>query len=360
MPRKSTRPGRPGTVVMTSVAVAAALGLAGCTGTQGRSDVEGGTASATSPDATSAPPRGVTPYERRGAFAVGNTVHIGSRTVSLRVPGRIDSLAYTSAGVVASVLEPGQDVNSGRSKHTYHLVRPGGAVSDLDLVLDGLDTTTDSDAPHLAWVSGQGGTWQVHVLDVTTGDESLVPARGRTTLAARTPSVLLDGDTAVVLLDRPVAVDWRTGETVRAEGVTPSADVVADGRVVYPAGSGPGDASRARVFDAVTGELLVELEEQSDGSAHLSPDGRLARTSELVPSNGPRNLATFTIHDLDTRETVTVEELDYRWFWTPDGSLFRVNPEHIDLCAAGTAECRKVPVNLQKGPWTMPGDARGI
>ena len=360
MPRRARRSSELCALALMAVLITAAPGLAGCTADQDRSKERNGTSPASAARTASPPPRGSTPYERRGAFAVGNTVHIGARTVPLRISGQIDSLAYTSAGVVASALEPGQDVSRGRSKHTYHLVRPGGAVVDLGLVLDGIDTTTDSDAPYLAWVSGRRGEWQVHVRDVSTGEETRVPVRGRTTLAARTPSVLLDGDTAFVLLDDPVAVDWRTGETVRAEGLDRFSDAVADGRVAYPARFGPGDAIHARVLDAVTGDVLVELEEQSDGNARLSPDGRLVRTSEVVPSNGPRNRATFAIHDLDTQSTVTVREHDYRWFWTPDGSVFRVNPEHIDLCATGTADCRMVPATLGDGSWTMPEDAQGM
>lgn len=356
MPCRARRPRRLGPVVLTSALVTAVLALGGCTGDASGPDGREVAAPAASTQTASGEPRGATAYERRGAFAVGDTVRIGSRTVSLRVSGRVDSLAYTSAGAVVSVLEPGQ-ADDGRLRHTYHLVRPSGAVLDLGLVLDGADTTTDSDAPYLAWISGRAGAWEVHVLHVTTGERSRLPVSGPNELGAGTPSVLLDGDIAYVLLDEPVAVDRRTGETSRARGLTRSARLVADGRVVYPARSGPGESSRARVLDAVTGEELVELEEQTDGQADLSPDGRLVRTAEVVPSNGPRHLATFTIHYLDTGEAVTVEEHNYRWFWTPDGSLFRVNRDHVDLCAAGTDDCREVPANLPDGSWTMPEDA---
>ncbi len=300
-------------------------------------------------------------YAGQAAFAVGRTVYVGSSAEHrVTVEDDVRALYLTSAGVV---------VRSGRTPWTdgggpsdYDLVAPDGSTRSLGIALGDVAPSADPSQPYLAWASGSGGRWTVHVLDVRTSEETTARVDGAFTWGGwEAPPVSLDGDTVYVGLDaQATAVLWRTGSSRPAAGLPGSqAPDVRDGLSV----SGPPLDRRyratgpAQVVVADSGEVVRELDVAADAFLGLSPDGRYVKVTDQDTAPGAPEPETVTVVDVRTGTTALVDGLPHDYGWTPDGGLVRVTREEASVCSPGGRECRVVAQDLGPGEITIGGSS---
>ncbi|ANH38838.1 hypothetical protein I601_2420 [Nocardioides dokdonensis FR1436] len=294
--------------------------------------------------------RGVDPataaYLDHGVFATGSTIHLGDGSTA-EVAEKVKVLYYTSAGPL---------VRTGLVSHTdddgpshYTLVRPDATQSTLDLDLGDRIPATDPTQPLLAFAEAAGGprSWQVVVLDVTTGQErARVDVEGSLSGGWEAPPVALDGDLVYVSFDdgATTAVDWRQGEVVPYSGDGPAVG----GRVVETVDD------QARVVDLATGAVLYSVSTERYPYIDLSPDGELAK----VVFQDEQEDEGFLVVDLDSGRTTTITEAPWDFGWTAGGHLFSVDTEAgtTTTCApvSGTCDEQDVAGSVQ-GPLKLAG-----
>lgn len=291
-------------------------------------------------------------YQRYGAFAVGDRVHVGGTGTSATLPAGVQSLHYTSAGVVARTNDSAAG-SSGAGRQHLTLVRPDGTVQELGIVLRDTVPGSDPSQPYLAWSEGtDSGSYEVVVLDVATGQEmarvSMPGDAGRSGWA--TPPVALSGDVVYAgLKSSTLAVDWRTGEIDEVQlddGLELGGGIpqVAGGRAML----GYGESSA--VFDLRTGAPLLRVEFEEYGWLQLSPDGRYAKAvDEMADAEGDDPGAGFDVHDLAAGSVVRIPGRFYEYGWSPDGHLVKVDEDSVVSCDARTGACEELPARLELG-----------
>lgn len=259
-------------------------------------------------------------YDKLGAWASGDEVHIGNHTATV---AGAHELQYTRSGVVVA----GDD--------GYVLVSPDGAVEPLDLELVASPVApptlaTDPTTSNIAYVRAVGGERsQAVVRDLASGDETAVgrPFRthdtdGVTWISGDLLSFLRDGDGRVV--------DWRTGRPSRVpqRGLWHASDVSVD----Y-------DADGTWTLTTFAGETLLTVPSNPASSyGTLSPDGRYFAVSDLEPTTTVYEVATGTKIVIEGRTPATLG-------WTPDGHLIgRTTPSSntMEVCDPGTGQCTGV------------------
>src|SRR6478672_1652496 len=156
-----------------------------------------------------------TAYEQRGAWAVGDEVHVGNHVAV--VPGA-EELHYTSAGaLVFSPALHGFGKIPGKGARTT-LVTPDGDVRHLHYAglsqLDRYSPATDPSSPEIAYVRPAGrDLLELVVVDLETGAEHVVDAPFRARRNRTSAARLISGDLVVYTPNgRPTQVNWHTGE----------------------------------------------------------------------------------------------------------------------------------------------------
>jgi hypothetical protein len=300
------------------------------------------TAASLSGDDRHADGKGVDPattaYLDHGAFATGETVHLGDGG-NVEVGEKVKVLYYTSAGLL---------VRSGRTPWTddagpshYSLVAPDGTLRRLDLDLGDRVPATDPDQPVVAYADAAGpGRWDVVVRDVGTDEElSRTTVDGAFTWGGwEAPPVELDGDLVYVGLDDDiVAVDWRAGEVTTTSLGGSSAPSVAGGHVVRS------DRQSIDVVDLASDEVLYSTPRDGYPYITLSPDGRFAK----VVQQDEREEQGFTVVDLRTGDETTIDQAAWDLGWTPEGNLISVDLKARELttCTPTTGECNTSPIS---------------
>jgi hypothetical protein len=271
------------------------------------------------------------------AWAVGDTVYVGTDGHAAQMPEVAQTLYYTSAGILVRTNKDGS--SDGGAPFHFQLVRADGTASKLDVTLREVIPSTDPTQPYLAWATMTDGTIRVVVHDVRTGqDVAKVEVPGTFTWGGwEAPPVALSGDQVYVGTDGPTTVvNWRTGATGTSD-VLPHHTVpeVFGGRLVTTTARGQRDAE-AEVVDAATGRDLLDIPIGRLDQVTLSPDGRFAQvvTGAFDP---PVHL---NVYDVDSGDSVSLPDSVAGYGWASDGDLFQVAGNSLTLCPAGGGSCR--------------------
>lgn len=311
------------------------------------------------------------------AVAQGSTIHLGSGQTT-EVAGKVKAMYYTSAGVM---------VRTGRTAYTegdatsnYFVLSGDGAVRDFSLDLGDLKPGTDPALPYLAYsVKGEDNThWELVLRDVRTGKVATrVPYQGDFTWGGwNAPPVALSGDYAYVGIDdSTLAINWRTGEVAKANGLPSSTmPTVAGGRELiaprWEAPNGEVDPEEKttdthKVVNAETGELLRTIDVTGTifemPLPRLSSDGRHVLFASWMNCNDNSSCrydkSTSDVVDVatGTRHTFTIG--DGTFGWSPDGRLLLVGDTEVRACDATTGECESTPVTIDgTGPIRVSGN----
>ncbi|KQV64997.1 hypothetical protein ASC64_14955 [Nocardioides sp. Root122] len=295
-------------------------------------------------------------YAESGAYAAGTNVYFGDLERGVEIDdSAVRGLYYTSAGLL---VRHGKDyLMDGSTPDTWSLVGTDGSVAGLDISLGDVSASTDPTQPYLAYAQPAGDAWEVVVLDLRTGEAvAVVPVRGAFTWGGwDAPPVALSGDHVYVGLDDDVAaVDWRTGDVTATPlpgSVYP--DISADRFLqVVNRPTARGIGASARISDARSGEVLLDLPDLGDKWASLSPDGShvLVLPYMLVDDDGQiGRLDGAVLYSVDTGESTELPASPVGGYgWTPDGSVISV--DDADLTQCDLAGCSTVPI--------APGAAR--
>ena len=273
---------------------------------------------ATAPEPAGLPDR--TAFERLGAWADGDEVHVGNHTAT--VDG-VQELQYSTAGVVVT----GRD--------GLVLITPAGEVEPLGLHL--LESSVgppavaaDPVTANLAYVRAlDGGRAQAVVRDLATGDETTV---GEPFGTRESDGVdWISGDLMLVSRDGDGhAVDWRTGSPSRLpqRGWWQAAGVSVD----Y-------DADGTWTLTSFAGDPLLTVSvDPASTYGSLSPDGRYFAVSDTEPGRlAVYELRTGTRTVIDGRTAST-------YGWSPDGHLVgRSTPSgsRVEVCDPATGGCER-------------------
>ncbi|MBZ5737230.1 hypothetical protein [Nocardioides mangrovi] len=274
-------------------------------------------------------------YVEKGAWAVGNELHIGDHVVTL--PG-IDQIGYSSLGAIVFDVRPGQDYDSTTSETV--LVTPDGKVRSL--ALPGLDLllnppATDPTSPVIAYVRpSDAAQGDVVLADLSTGEttvfsDAIPPHQGQ----VRSDPVALTPD--AVLVNNTWSVDRSTGDRtrLRLEGLTPLSG--------YAHGLRLTSDWQTMTFQVRSGDdVLLDLPDTSGTSngqspALLSPDGRY-----VAVSTGDAGLDVYTVasgRSIHLGGDWDLEDVG----WTPDGHLvgkqYPTNASEVQTCDPVTGTC---------------------
>lgn len=283
-------------------------------------------------------------YIERGAWAVGDELHIGNHVVD--VPG-LTSLRYTSLGVITVAMHRGQDSASTWSETI--LVRPNGRQETVDL--PGRDRlafwppATDPATPYLAYLRKTTAPKraQLVVVDLASGTAREV---GDTIKSDDTDNpVSFVGDSVVVRERNGLSlIDRRTGS--RADGDWMGL-VTVNGYAASSYVTSDLDQRRWQVHRLDGAVLLtVQAPGHLDGeNATLSPDGRY-----LAVPLGDSGVRVYTVR---TGESVVLhgdrDVSDYGW--TPDGHLVgKIYPQaesEVEICDPSTGTCAGTGIEVK-------------
>jgi hypothetical protein len=309
-------------------------------------------------------------YRTGGAFSRGDTLWFSDPTYSVDLGVTVQMMLYTARGVVAGVTND----DEGTAKREYVYVGTDGSVRELDLpgkVVPG----TDAEADRLAYLTKDGPSWRIHVVEASTGREvASVPHAARYTWAGwDVPPIGLTGDYVVLGVDGDQQVlNWRTGKQVADVPGTqlPSAG---GGRAL---GGSLGDKTY-RLGDSKELRSTTDLAVPSEpGDPHpfasnsLSPDGRFVETTNTFverddqgrvarvvdrASQEPVSNPVVHVTDVDTGARITLPGHAFTYGWTPDGRLMRVDGTKVTTCDASSGECTSTTVPAGKGAIRMAG-----
>jgi hypothetical protein len=301
------------------------------------------------------PPRTLTPATPTPtgpfAWAVDDTVYLGSAATPVQMPEVAQTLYYTSAGILVRTNKDGS--SDGGAPFHFELVAPDGTATKLGVTLGDVVPSTDPTEPFLAWATTTDGKIQVVVHDVTTDrDVATVDVPGTFTWGGWTaPPVSLAGDRVFVSLDDSTAVvDWRTGTTTTSSVLPGSVfPDISGGRTVLLHGRNSDQAS-AEIADAATGADLLDIPISKFDQVTLSPDGRFA----MVASEGPmdpqsQSQSATQVYDVDAGTDVSVAVSAFDVGWTPQDDLFGVHGDQLKVCSATTGDCHATTVPKAEG-----------
>jgi len=274
------------------------------------------------------------------AWAVDDTVYVGTDGRPVQMPEVAQSLYYTSAGIVVRTNKDGS--SDGGAPFHFQLVRTDGVASPLDLTLGDVIPSTDPSQPYLAWATMSGGRIQVVVHDVNTDqDVAKVDVPGRFTWGGwEAPPVSLSGDQVYVATDDTAqVVDWRTGASHLSDVVPGSTSLTVSGGHVLIWGR-----DSVQVLDAGSGKVLFHLDGRVN-DASLSPDGRFAVVSQAGQDR---------VHDLESGATYQISLSSWAWTYD-DRAVFGVQGSTLRTCVLSTGRCQDVSVPRKAGSVRYPG-----
>jgi hypothetical protein len=298
-------------------------------------------------------------YQQKGAWAVGDEVHLGNHVVT--VPYTAE-LRYTSLGVLVYTADLG--ATGDEKPFGATLVTPDGephAVEGTGLDDLAVPPGTDPAGPYIAYArpTDSPGHAELVVLDLRSGDETVVGEPFRSDHPERT-TVTIDGDTLVWADSHFHRLDWRTGDEGRFDPhglVSPFFGTFPGGNYVATAH----DAQRWQVRSAASQSLLLEVPVGGyDGAAqaaYLSPDGKY-----LMVSAGEDGILVYAVATgasvlLGGGRGVT----DYGW--TPNdqlvGKKYAAQASEVELCDPDSGRCRGTG-ETRTEPLTLARDAGGI
>lgn len=287
------------------------------------------------------------------AWAVDDTVYLGSAATPVQMPEVAQTLYYTSAGILVRTNKDGS--SDGGAPFHFELVAPDGKATKLGVTLGEIVPSTDPTEPYLAWATMDGDQIRVVVHDVTTDrDVATVDVPGTFTWGGWTaPPVSLAGDRVFVSLDDSTAVvDWRTGTTTTSSVLPGSLfPDISGGRTVRLHGRNSDQAS-AEIADAATGADLLDIPISKFDQVSLSPDGRFAMVAAegpVDPQSQSRSQASTQVYDVDAGTHVSVAVSAFDVGWTPQDDLFGVHGDQLTVCSASTGDCHATTVPKAEG-----------
>ena len=295
------------------------------------------------PGRDSVEPADQTAYLEKGAWAVGDEVHVGDHVVD--VPGAY-SLSYTSVGAVV-----------GTDRGDFVLVTAAGKVEPLRLDFAGddfppPDVATDPAAPYLAYIRAvDETTGQLVVRDLSTGDETQV---GDTTSSGGTVTQLWGDVLFWFPREHGQFINWRTGEELPHPAGPWSIFSLAAGSAV----GFEGDTKSWVVTSRTDGSTLLSVpapEPTSASTATLSLDGCYLAVAGQT--------ADFTVYDVATRRPVSTfqDRVLTGYSWTPDGHLVgKAHPRaftEVEICDPATGTCTGTGSDVSEPLTLVPAPA---
>jgi outer membrane protein assembly factor BamB len=308
-------------LTQTGVALAAVAVLG-----VGAALVGGNAPDRSNPDPTATDPQGG-PTDLGVVFAVDDTVYLDGGAAKVRMPEVAQTLYYTSAGLLVRTNKTG--ASDGGAPFHFQLVGADGTAQPLDLTLGEVVPSTDPTQPYVAYSEADGDAVRVVVDDVTTGEQvARVAVTGLTDWGGwAAPPVALDGDTVYVSdSTHTLAVDWRTGQVVPAEHVSPGPPTVVGGRTIATSDT------TAEVVDVDSGDVLFE----SGGWLRLSPDGRYAVAGE--------GASGVPVQDLEDGGSAVVGNGSVAYGWTADDQLVAIVDGELAVCSPESGRCTTSPL----------------
>lgn len=293
----------------------------------------------------------VGPSTGHGAvFTLGTTVFWDGGTRHVAIDDKaIKSTYYTSAGLL--VRHGNNNYSDGGGPQRFSLVTPDGTVQQVSVVTEEIVPGVDPAQPYLAYTEVVKGVVEVVVHDVDTDEEvARVPVPDAKRWGGWSgPPVALSGDTVYVGTDDVMrTVDWRTGEVGTTDAIPGGYPDVKGGRAVTV----DRDGGTARVVDAASGDILLEVDAGETGYLQLSPDGRFASMSSADGKS-------VDVYEVDAGTHVTLDGQSWDYGWSPDGDLFRVKGDHVITCSTSTGECTTGTTTVpEQGGGVAPKDLR--
>lgn len=278
-------------------------------------------------------------YEQRGAWAVGNEVHVGDHVVDIPAAHRntvmVGGIGYTSVGA----LVPYVDLASGDDRSTTLLVTPSGETRTLGRLGEHA-SDPDSSVIVYARAASEPGTWELVALDLVSGKERTV---GTPWQANDAPQLSRSGDLVVYVRgNRMATINWRTGASGRLTdapeiGMTTIESFGHGGYLTAPEPNPdhPGPTRIWHLRGLPDGNLLGTFPDRGDGRVSMSPDGGFVMTG----GNG-----SVTVYDVDTEKATPLELTgsvsDYGW--TPDGHVVGAQGSQVRSCDPADGSCSDV------------------
>ena len=280
-------------------------------------------------------------YYSEGAFAVDNVAYVGGKRV--RVPGSIQSLRYSAAGVVIMWGES-PDTDNASSEH-YTLVTPRGAMSRIPVITKDQVVGVDATSPYFSYLlpfDGSHDRWNVIVFDLRSLKEvSRVVVQGNKSSDGFTaPLIAVGKDVVWVQFDKGVTqVEWRTGKTRRVSGSLSSGEVES-GRDGITSRDGSYDVTNLRTGGVVGRVSALHLKRGPLGShGRLSPHGRFVffMAPQIPPGESSRR---SLIAGLAGDQPLPLKGRVVDAGWTPSDGVQVLRPNgRVEICDAQTAAC---------------------
>ena len=273
-------------------------------------------------------------YEQRGAWAVGDQVHVGDHVVD--IPGvpphhtvMVGGIGYTSVGALVSYV----DLDSHEHRSSTLLVTPSGETRRLGNIGT---VASDPGSPVIVYArpSSERNAWELVALDLASDQERTV---GTPWLDNEAPELSMSGDLVVYTRgDRMKAIDWRTGTAVALPQQEIGLTIMQSyGRGGYLTAPGGVPIRIWHLRGLPDGNLLGTFPERGAGRVRMSPDGRYLMTG----GNG-----SVTVYDVASGKAtplqLTGSVRDYGW--TPDGHVVGPQGSHVAVCDPGDGTCSDV------------------
>lgn len=298
------------------------------------------------------------------AVAQGSVVHLGTGA-TVKVPGQIKSMYYTSAGTLLRFGASPYTDGPHTSGSSYWLARPDGTLTDLRFSLNDRVPGSDPSLPYLAYADkgADDEHWMLVIRDVRDGSTVReIPFRGTSTWNGwAAPPVSLSGDHAYIGVDGTLLdVRWRTGQ-VEETTVSEHMPETRGGREIV-SNDAQGtiqvvDLASGAVLKTITYDPSVGVErypQLSTDGTHLALLPYAMCTDDGSCSYEGRSAR---IIDLATGASRTTS-LEYGAFgWTATGRLLVVDGASVKSCDPDTMACTSTPVTLDgTGPIRVSGN----